>query len=107
MFPGVIIFPDAGAGSALWYPPTSPYTQIAEYFSERGFVVLDRIREVSSQTSRYRSNAWGNLTFNNLKQDAETALSVLLEQPEVNATKKATLIGHSEGTKHTPKSCRR
>ena len=44
------------------------------------------------------SNAWRNLTFNNLKQDAETALSVRLEQPEVNSTKKATLIGHSEGT---------
>ena len=42
------------------------------------------------------SNAWGNLTFDNLKQDAEKALAVLLEQPEANATKKATLIGHSE-----------
>ena len=49
------------------------------------------------------SNAWGNLTFNNLKQDAEKALSVLLEQPEVNATKKATLIGHSEGTNIPPR----
>jgi hypothetical protein len=49
------------------------------------------------------SNAWGNLTFNNLKQDAEKALSVLLQQPEVNATKKATLIGHSEGTTIPPR----
>ena len=49
------------------------------------------------------SNAWGNLTFNNLKQDAEKALSVRLEQPEVNATKKATLIGHSEGTNIPPR----
>jgi uncharacterized protein len=49
------------------------------------------------------SNAWGNLTFNNLKQDAEKALSVLLQQPEVNATKKATLIGHSEGTNIPPR----
>lgn len=36
-------------------------------------------------------------------QDAGTALSVLLQQPEVNATKKATLIGHSEGTTIAPR----
>ena len=28
---------------------------------------------------------------------------VLLQQPEVNATKKATLIGHSEGTTIVPR----
>ena len=28
---------------------------------------------------------------------------VLLQQPEVNATKKATLIGHSEGTNIPPR----
>jgi uncharacterized protein len=44
------------------------------------------------------NNVWGNVTFNDLKQDAEKALSVLLQQPEVNATNKVTLIGHSEGT---------
>jgi pimeloyl-ACP methyl ester carboxylesterase len=38
-----------------------------------------------------------------LIQDADTALSVLLQQPEVNATKKATLIGHSEGTTIVPR----
>ena len=38
-----------------------------------------------------------------LKQDASKALSVLLQQPEVNATKKATLIGHSEGTMIAPR----
>ena len=38
-----------------------------------------------------------------LKQDAEKALSILLQQPEVNATKKATLIGHSEGTMIAPR----
>jgi dienelactone hydrolase len=105
-FPGVIFFSAAGAGSVL--PPTSPYAEMAEYLSERGFVVLryDK-RGVGPNFTISDSNAWGNLTFNNLKQDAETALSVLLEQPEINATKKATLIGHSEGTKIPPKSCRR
>jgi Lysophospholipase len=100
-FPGVIIFPGSGAGSVL--PPTSPYSHMAEYLSERGFVVLryDK-RGVGPSSTISDSNAWGNLTFNNLKQDAETALSVLLEQPEVNATKKATLIGHSEGSNIPP-----
>jgi uncharacterized protein len=101
-FPGVIIFPGSGAGSVL--PPTSPYSHMAEYLSERGFVVLryDK-RGVGPSSTISDSNAWGNLTFNNLKQDAETALSVLLEQPEVNATKKATLIGHSEGSNIPPR----
>jgi uncharacterized protein len=101
-FPGVIIFPGAGPYSVL--PSTSPYSRMAEYLSERGFVVLryDK-RGVGPSSTISDSNAWGNLTFNNLKQDAETALSLLLEQPEVNATKKATLIGHSEGTNIPPR----
>lgn len=101
-FPGVIIFPGAVAGSVL--PPTSPYSQMAKYLSERGFAVLryDK-RGVGPNFTISNSNAWGNLTFNNLKQDAEKALSVLLQQPEVNATKKATLIGHSEGTNIPPR----
>jgi dienelactone hydrolase len=101
-FPGVIIFPGAGAGSVL--PPTSPYSHMAKYLSDRGFAVLryDK-RGVGPNFTISDSNAWGNLTFNNLKQDAEKALSVLLRQPEVNATKKATLIGHSEGTNIPPR----
>ena len=96
-FPGVIIFPGSGAGSVI--SPTSPYSHMAEYLSDRGFAVLTyEKRGVGPNFTISDSNAWGNLTFNNLKQDAEKALSVLLQQPEVNATKKATLIGHSEGT---------
>ena len=101
-FPGVIIFPGAGGSPIL--PPTSIYSHMAEYLSDRGFVVLryDK-RGVGPNFTISDSNAWGNLTFNNLKQDAEKALSVLLQQPEVNATKKATLIGHSEGTTIPPR----
>src|SRR6476660_2199712 len=101
-FPGVIIFPGAGAGSVL--SPTSPYSHMAKYLSDRGFAVLryDK-RGVGPNFTISDSNAWGNLTFNNLKQDAEKALSVLLQQPEVNATKKAILIGHSEGTNIPPR----
>ena len=101
-FPGVIIFPGSGAGKIL--PPTSAYSHMAKYLSDRGFAVprYDK-RGVGPNFTISNSNAWGNLTFNNLKQDAEKALSVLLQQPEVNATKKATLIGHSEGTNIPPR----
>ena len=52
-FPGVFIFPGAGADSVP--PPTSQYSHMAEYLSERGFVVLryDK-RGVGRQTSRYQ-----------------------------------------------------
>jgi hypothetical protein len=36
------------------------------------------------------------MTYDDLKQDAEKALNVLIQQPEVDP-KKITLIGHSEG----------
>jgi hypothetical protein len=88
---------DKGTVSKI-YPPTA-FFQIAEYLSERGFAVLryDK-RGIGTNHTLLDSNVWGNATFNDLKQDAEKALSVLLQQPEVNATKKVTLIGHSEGT---------
>jgi hypothetical protein len=43
------------------------------------------------------------MTFNDLKQDAEKALNVLMAQPEVNDTKKITIIGHNEGTMIAPR----
>ena len=103
-YPGVIIFPGAGAGSVITDRKAIYYGHLAEHLSERGFAVLryDK-RGVGPNSTISDSNAWGNLTFDNLKQDAEKALSVLLQQPEVNATKKATLIGHSEGTNFPPR----
>ena len=105
-YPGVIIFPGAGAGSVITpsYGKVIYYGNLAEYLAERGFAVLkyDK-RGVGPNLTISDSNAWGNLTFDNLKHDAEKALSVLLEQPEVNATKKVTLIGHSEGTNFPPR----
>jgi pimeloyl-ACP methyl ester carboxylesterase len=101
-FPGVLFFGPAGAGSVL--SAASPYSPMAEYLSERGFVVLRYDKPgVGLNSTIIDSNAWGNLTFDNMKQNAEKALSVLLQQPEVNATKKATLIGHSEGTNFPPR----
>ena len=78
------------------YPPTFLF-QIAEYLSERGFAVLryDK-RGIAANQTILDSNVWGNVTFNNLKQDAEKALAVLAQQPEVDPNR-ITIIGHSEG----------
>ena len=46
---------------------------------------------------------WGSATINGFIHDAEKALNVLIEQPEVNGTKEITLIGHSEGTIIAPR----
>jgi predicted esterase len=54
------------------------------------------------QETILNSNVWGNLTANQLKQDAEKALNVLIQQPEVDP-EKITLIGHSEGTIIVPR----
>ena len=65
---------DKKTGSKI-YPPTA-FFQIAEYLSERGFAVLryDK-REIGTNHTLLDSNVWGNVTFNDLKQDAEKALS--------------------------------
>ena len=79
------------------YPPT-PLFQIAQYLSERGFTVLryDK-RGVGTNHTILDSNVWGNLTISNLVEDANKALAVLMNQPEVDANK-ITVLGHSEGT---------
>ena len=48
------------------------------------------------------TNIWGNATVNNLIHDAEKALNVLMQQPEVDP-KRISLIGHSEGTIIVPR----
>ena len=48
------------------------------YLSERGFVVLQyNKRGVDANLTVSDSNVWGNVTFNDLKQDAEKALDIL------------------------------
>jgi uncharacterized protein len=92
---------DNQTGSKI-YPPT-PFFQIAEYLSERGFVELryDK-RGIGANGTILDSNVWGNLTFNDLKQDAEKALAVLAQQPEVDPNS-ITILGHSEGTIIAPR----
>jgi uncharacterized protein len=104
-FPGVLLV--AGSGvvdmNETLSPDTKPFWQIAQYLSERGFAVLryDK-RGVGANSQIIDPNVWGNVTFDDLKNDAEIALGVLTQQPEVDPNK-ITLIGHSEGTLIVPR----
>ncbi len=116
-YPGILLIPGSGAvdmnetrgyirinnqtGENV-YPPT-PFSQIAQYLSERGFAVLryDK-RSIGENNTILDSNVWGNVTVNDFKQDAEKALDVLIQQPEVDANH-ITLVGHSEGAIIAPR----
>ena len=99
---GGLILIDNKTGSKI-YPEKQTFFQLAKYLSERGYAVLKYDKRGVEPNFTMVNNIWGNVTFNDLKDDAEKALSVLLQQPEVNASKKATLMGHSEGTMITPR----
>ena len=83
---------------SLIYPPARPFFDIAKYLSERGFAVLqyDK-RGFGANMTVLNDNVWGNITVTNLIHDAQKALDVLIQQPEVDSNK-ISLIGHSEGT---------
>ena len=104
-FPGVLLVAGSGAidMNETLAPDTKPFWEISQYLSERGFAVLryDK-RGVGANSQIIDTNVWGNLTFEDLKHDAEMALSVLTQQPEVDPNK-ITLIGHSEGTLIAPR----
>ena len=93
---------DNDTGSII-YPSSRPYFEIAQYLSERGFAVLqyDK-RGIGENFTVLDSNVWGNATVQDLKRDAEKALDVLIQQPEVDASD-ITLVGHSEGTTIVPR----
>src|SRR5919108_3516370 len=104
-FPGVLFVAGSGAVdmNETLSPDSKPFWQIAQYLSERGFAVLryDK-RGIGANSQIIDTNIWGNLTFNDLKNDAEIALGVLTQQPEVDPDR-ITLIGHSEGTIIAPR----
>jgi uncharacterized protein len=70
-------------------PPPKPFWQIAKYLSERGFAVLryDK-RGFGANHTIINENVWRNITINDMKQDAEKAMNVLIEQPEVTVHRK-------------------
>ena len=98
-FPGVLLVPGAGPADMNYTAGINAklFWQIAQYLSERGFVVLryDK-RGIGENSTIINNNLWGNMTYDDLKQDAQKAVNVLIQQPEVD-TKKITMIGHSEG----------
>jgi uncharacterized protein len=104
-FPGVLLV--AGSGTTdmneTLSPDSQPFLPIAQYLSERGFAVLryDK-RGIGANSQIIDHNVWGNVTFDDLKNDAEIDLGVLTQQQEVDLSK-ITLIGHSEGTIIAPR----
>jgi predicted alpha/beta hydrolase len=89
-FPGVLLVAGSGAVdmNETLSPDSKPFWQIAQYLSERGFAVLryDK-RGVSANSQIIDYNVWGNLTFEDLKNDAEIALGVLTQQQKLIETK--------------------
>jgi hypothetical protein len=91
-FPGVLLISGSGAtdkDGTLGYvhkngpKPTTPYWRIAQYLSERGFAVLRYDKRGIGANITIDQNVWGNATVNDLIHDAEKALNVLIQQPEV------------------------
>ena len=111
-YPGVLLVHGSGPIDMDAYippevaPPGEPvklFLQIAEYLSERGFAVLRyNKRGVGLNDTIVDQNVYTNITFQDLVRDAETALGVLRQQPEVDASD-TTIIGHSEGTLIAPR----
>ena len=111
-FPGVLLIHGSGnTDMDEYFPPlvtgtgepSRPFLQIAEYLSERGFAVLRyNKRAIGPNGTLLNPEVYINATFQILKQDAETALDVLIEQGEVDPND-ITLIGHSEGSMIAPR----
>jgi pimeloyl-ACP methyl ester carboxylesterase len=110
-FPGVLLISGSSANDkneTLGFihksgpkPPT-PFWQIAQYLSERGFAVLRYDKRGIGANHTINQNIWTNTTINDLIHDAQKALNVLTLQPEVDA-KRISILGHSEGTVITPR----
>ena len=105
-FPAVLLIQGSGAldKNSTLTKNAKPFWQIAQYLSERGFAVLRYDKRGIGATSYTisNSNVWGNATANDFIHDAEKALNVLIQQPEVDS-KRISILGHSEGTLYAPR----
>lgn len=111
-FPAVLLIHGSGAADMDGYIPPELsgtetgariFLQIAEYLSERGFVVLRyNKRGVGENASILDADVFGNATVQQLQRDAEVALDMLMQQPEVDRGN-ITLLGISEGTTIAPR----
>jgi pimeloyl-ACP methyl ester carboxylesterase len=80
-------------------PPNSrDFKQIAEYLSERGFVVLryDK-RAIGANDTIEDPELWYNQTMDDLISDANKALQTLVDQPEVDKDN-VSVLGGSQGS---------
>jgi pimeloyl-ACP methyl ester carboxylesterase len=111
-FPAVLLIHGSGPADMDGYIPPELsgtengariFLQIAEYLSERGFVVLryDK-RGIGENATIIDFNVFGNATVQRLQNDAEVALDMLMQQPEVDKGN-ITLLGISEGTTIAPR----
>ena len=111
-FPAVLwIHGSGGTDRDEYLPPmvtgtgneSRPFWQIAEYLSERGFVVLryDK-RGIGENGTIVDLNTYANATVQQFQSDAEAALNILIQQPEVDP-ERITIIGHSEGAIIAPR----
>jgi hypothetical protein len=62
--------------------------------SKRGYVVLRYYKRGIGTNHTLDTNVWGNVTLKDLKEHANTALRMLMQQPEVDNTK-ITVLGIS------------
>jgi alpha-beta hydrolase superfamily lysophospholipase len=111
-FPAVLLVHGSGTTDRDEYLPpmvtgtgneSRPFWQIAEYLAERGFVVLryDK-RGIGENGTILDLDTYANAIVQQFQSDAEAALNVLIQQPEVDRGR-ITIIGHSEGAIIAPR----
>ena len=105
-FPAVLMIQGSGAidMNSTLTKNAKPFWEIAQYLSERGFAVLRYDKRGVGATSYTVSNqnVYGNATADDFIHDAQKALNVLIQQPEIDP-KRINVLGHSEGTLYAPR----
>jgi pimeloyl-ACP methyl ester carboxylesterase len=106
-FPIVLLVPGGGltdmdeyipAGATVTGEPAAPMKQIAEFLSERGFMVLRyNKRGVTRNATMANYTIYSKATVNTFKADAEKVLSILKNNPMAD-NNDITVIGHSESS---------
>jgi len=106
-YPIVLLVPGGGltdmdeyipAGATETGEPAAPMKQMAEYLSERGFMVLRYNKRGTTRNATMADySVYSKATVETFKADAETALDVLKNHPDADQSD-VTVIGHSESS---------
>ncbi|MDQ3852151.1 MAG: alpha/beta fold hydrolase [Thermoproteota archaeon] len=98
--PAILLIHGSGPLDKDHFVPSDnrPFREIAEYLSERGFVVLryDK-RAIGANGTVLDPEMWYNQTMDDLISDANKTLHVLREQPEVDRNN-ISVLGVSQGS---------